>query len=118
MSIQNEADTIFLGGETYHIKAFTLDELQRVAPALKAYYDALSDGVSVLSAEFLDPACKVIAAALNLPTDEIRAELGEIGTAIDAIADISGLTRLGERLGATTADTATSSTSTASTPIS
>jgi len=102
MSIANETGSITLAGESFPVRAFTLDELQTAVPLITGYYEAfrVGDGVAPIAA-----AKKVLALALRKEEAEIGsipATVADLWSAIDVIAEVAGLKALGERMRATT----------------
>jgi hypothetical protein len=88
--------TITLGGRRFAVEAFTFDQLQRILPAFARLKNGLAEGG-------LEAARDIIAAALagQIGADELaqlRTSVGEILAAIPVIAEVSGLTSVGETL--------------------
>jgi hypothetical protein len=101
-----------IGGRRFAVEAFTFDQLRRILPAFARLKHGLAEGG-------LDAARDIIAAALMGQIDEpelaqLRTTLAEILAAIPVIAEVSGLTSLGEALAGTAK--AHRSTGTKSTP--
>ena len=95
MAIADETGTIVLGGVSYPIQALTLDQIQVVGPLFAKCFGP-DGGMSILSAEALGNAAKIISAVLRKPESEIAVSLEEVGPAVGKIAEVSGLFRLGE----------------------
>ena len=80
--------TIALGGKNYAIRPLTLGQLRRVLPAFAKAGNLGQDGI--------DAAVEIVAAALvrdhaAVKADDIEATVGELSTAVAAIAKLSGL---------------------------
>jgi len=89
-------DTITLGGVSYPVTPFTFDQLRRLLPAFAQLQDGLADGG-------LDAAYAILSIALeeHLGTNglaQLRMTMPEILLAIPVVAQVSGLTELGEML--------------------
>lgn len=94
--MHDEIGKITLGGAEYEIEAFDLDRLQRAIPMLVEHYAAIKDGALTLAPETLKRCCSIIALALGKPETEIRASVDELSPAVDEIASVTGVFRLGE----------------------
>jgi hypothetical protein len=91
--------TISLGGRRFAVEAFTFDQLQRILPAFARLKHGLAEGG-------LDATREIIGAALagqigEAELAQLRTTLAEILAAIPVIAEVSGLTSVGEALAGT-----------------
>lgn len=116
MPMANEIGSITLGGENVVIQSLTLDQLQRVIPVLREHYAAVNQRADLLSPQAISRCGAIISTALNRPETEITAALDELFPAVNAIAEVSGLLRLGEQMKAALEMMQDQSTGTASTP--
>lgn len=98
MAMYDEIGTITLGGVAHQVEALDLDRLQRAIPMLVEHYAAVKDGVLAMAPETLKRCCSIIALALGKPETEIRASVEELAPAVDEIASVTGVFRLGERV--------------------
>lgn len=88
--------TLTLGGRRFTVEPFTFDQLQRILPAFARLKHGLAEGG-------LEAAREIIAAALAGQIEpaelaQLRTSLAEILAAIPVIAEVSGLTAVGEAL--------------------
>lgn len=90
---------ITLGGRRFAVEPFTFDQLQRILPAFGRLKHGLADGG-------LEAAREIIGAALTGQIEpaelaQQRTTLAEILAAIPVIAEVSGLSQVGEALAGT-----------------
>jgi hypothetical protein len=88
--------SLTLGGRRFAVEPFTFDQLQRILPAFARLKHGLADGG-------LEAAREIIAASLAGQIEaaelaQLRTSLAEILTAIPVIAEVSGLSAVGEAL--------------------
>lgn len=106
MSLATETAAITLGGESFPVRAFTLDELQLVIPHINTYQSASFAGMGAMAAatgESIAAAMQVLALALRKTVEEvgkIPATAGEVFQAVNTISTVAGLVDLGERIAA------------------
>lgn len=102
MSVESENGEIRLGGRVFAVRAFTLDQLQRMMPAFGRLELGLAEGGLTAARDIIAAALDGVLAAEDLAT--LRTTIPEILDAVPVIARVSGLVRLGEALaGKTTA---------------
>lgn len=113
MSIKSETGPITFGGQEHSVTSFKLSQLEVMNPLFEEFYRA----GTVYTADGLRIGGKIIAEALGKTVDEIAdtaTTSEEIWDAVERIAEVSGLKKLGERLAPKAAKSSTSTTSTPS----
>ena len=99
MSITDESDVITLGKRRFSVQAFNFDQLQIMAPAfLRIQAEAMRD-LSVSASRQIIRAALVGTGTGMISEDEftaLRLTLPEMQAAVDVIANVTGLPKVGE----------------------
>lgn len=94
-----ETGTVTLGGVNHEVKAFTLDQLQTVLPALVAYGREVTI-YGVGGGDSIKHALAVLKAAVpNLDTTVTPSNIYEVFEAVNELQRVAGFEELGEKLG-------------------
>ena len=112
--------TSILGGVPQEVSAVPLGRLKVLIPALTAFSRSVADmaNIALLSEQDMEHAIRAISAGLGKTVQEVEAmpvAMDELISAIDVLADVSGLMPKGSQVGESKPGETTATTSTPST---